>query len=63
MPRTLLVKNADVLVTVDAARQEIRNGGLFVSGNRIVVKDGRLTTAKLPRISETQNRLARALAG
>jgi 8-oxoguanine deaminase len=36
MPKTLLVKNADVLVTMDADRREIRNGGLFVEGNRIV---------------------------
>jgi 8-oxoguanine deaminase len=36
MPKTLLVRNADVLVTMDADRREIRNGGLFVEGNRIV---------------------------
>lgn len=36
MPKTLLVKNADVLVTMDAARREIRGGGLFIEGNRIV---------------------------
>ncbi len=35
MPRTLLVKNADVVVTMDASRREIRNGGLFVTDNRI----------------------------
>jgi 8-oxoguanine deaminase len=34
--RTLLVKNADVLVTMDGARREIRGGGLYVEGNRIV---------------------------
>jgi 8-oxoguanine deaminase len=33
---TLLVRNADVLVTMDDARREIRGGGLFVEGNRIV---------------------------
>ncbi|WP_322008793.1 8-oxoguanine deaminase [Paraburkholderia sp. J12] len=34
--RTLLVKHADVLVTMDGARREIRGGGLYVEGNRIV---------------------------
>jgi cytosine/adenosine deaminase-related metal-dependent hydrolase len=36
MVKTLLVKNADVLVTMDDARREIRGGGLYVDGNRIV---------------------------
>jgi 8-oxoguanine deaminase len=36
MARTLLLRNADVLVTMDDARREIRGGGLFVEGNRIV---------------------------
>ena len=36
MPKTLLLKNADVLVTMDAARREIRGGGLYVEDNRIV---------------------------
>src|SRR5271167_3908701 len=35
MPKTLLARNADVLVTMDADRREIRNGGLYVEGNRI----------------------------
>ncbi len=35
-PKTLLVKNAQVLVTMDETRREIRNGGLFIEGNRIV---------------------------
>ncbi len=34
-PRTLLVRNADVLVTMDGERREIRGGGLFAEGNRI----------------------------
>lgn len=33
---TLLVKHADMLVTMDGARREIRDGGLYVEGNRIV---------------------------
>jgi len=32
---TLLVRHADVLVTMDAGRREIRDGGLFIRGNRI----------------------------
>lgn len=34
--RTLLVRNADVLVTMDAGRREIAHGGLYVEDNRIV---------------------------
>lgn len=34
-PRTLLVRNADVLVTMDGGRREIRGGGLFAQGGRI----------------------------
>jgi 8-oxoguanine deaminase len=36
MPKTLLARNADVLVTMDADRREIRNGGLYIEENRIV---------------------------
>ena len=36
MPRTLLARNADVLVTMDADRREIRNGVLLIEDNRIV---------------------------
>ena len=35
---------------------------LSVINGRIVVKEGRLVTADLPKIIETQNRLARVLA-
>jgi len=35
-PRTLLARNADVLVTMDGARREIRGGGLYAEGNRLV---------------------------
>jgi cytosine/adenosine deaminase-related metal-dependent hydrolase len=34
--RTLLVKNAEILVTMDGRRREIRGGGLFCEANRIV---------------------------
>jgi len=34
--RTMLVKHATVLVTMDEARREIRDGGLYLEDNRIV---------------------------
>ncbi|AKJ68170.1 hydroxydechloroatrazine ethylaminohydrolase [Pandoraea thiooxydans] len=34
--KTLLIRNAESLVTMDAQRREIRQGGLFVENNRIV---------------------------
>jgi len=37
MPKTLLVKNAEVLVTMDAQRREIKGGGLYVEDNEIKV--------------------------
>lgn len=49
MPKTLLVKNADMVVTMDAARREIRNGGLFVSDHRIVAVG---PTADLPQTAD-----------
>ena len=49
MPKTLLVKNADVLVTMDAARREIRGGGLFVTDHRIVAVG---PTAELPQTAD-----------
>lgn len=36
MPKTLLIRNADVLVTMDERRREIRGGGLLAEGNRVV---------------------------
>ena len=36
MPRTLLARNAHVLVTMDADRREIRDGGLMIEDNRIM---------------------------
>ncbi|GAB6844023.1 cytosine/adenosine deaminase-related metal-dependent hydrolase [Methylorubrum rhodinum] len=33
---SLLLKNADVLVTMDEGRREIRGGGVYIEGNRIV---------------------------
>jgi cytosine/adenosine deaminase-related metal-dependent hydrolase len=49
MPKTLLVKNADVVVTMDPARREIRNGGLFVADHRIVAVG---PTAELPQTAD-----------
>ena len=34
-PKTLLVKNASILVTMDASRRELRDGGLFIRAGRI----------------------------
>jgi cytosine/adenosine deaminase-related metal-dependent hydrolase len=36
MARTLLLKNAEVLVTMDEERREIPGGGVYAEGNRIV---------------------------
>ncbi|WDY56087.1 8-oxoguanine deaminase [Pseudomonas sp. PSKL.D1] len=35
MPKTLLVKNAELLVTMDGERREIKRGGLFIEDNII----------------------------
>jgi cytosine/adenosine deaminase-related metal-dependent hydrolase len=44
-PRTLLIRNADVLVTMDGLRREIAGGGLYAEGNRIAAVG---TAAELP---------------
>ena len=36
MAKTLLVKNAELLVTMDGERREIKQGGLYIVGNQIV---------------------------
>jgi 8-oxoguanine deaminase len=46
---TLLVRNADVLVTMDGQRREIRGGGLFAQGNRIAAVGG---AAELPATAD-----------
>jgi cytosine/adenosine deaminase-related metal-dependent hydrolase len=46
---TLLVRNADVLVTMDGGRREIRGGGLFAEGNRITAVG---PTADLPQTAD-----------
>ncbi|MFK0310018.1 8-oxoguanine deaminase [Pseudomonas sp. NPDC090233] len=35
MPKTLLIKNAELLVTMDGERREIRRGGLYIEDNLI----------------------------
>ena len=50
MERTLLARHADVLVTMDDARREIRDGALFVRGNRIECVG---TTGDLPPTADT----------
>jgi 8-oxoguanine deaminase len=47
--RTLLVKHAHVLVTMDADRREIPDGGLFVRGGRIEAVD---STERLPATAD-----------
>ncbi|MGU3540751.1 8-oxoguanine deaminase [Methylobacterium sp. A54F] len=47
---TLLLKNADVLVTMDGARREIRGGGLYAEDNRIVAVG---TADELPDTADT----------
>jgi 8-oxoguanine deaminase len=46
---TLLVRNADVLVTMDKDRREIRGGGLFAEGNRIAAVG---KTSELPATAD-----------
>jgi cytosine/adenosine deaminase-related metal-dependent hydrolase len=47
--RTLLIRNAEVLVTMDAGRREIRGGGLYAVGNRIVAVGA---TTELPETAD-----------
>jgi 8-oxoguanine deaminase len=47
--RTLLIKNAEVLVTLDGRRREIRGGGLLAEGGRIVAVG---TAAELPAAAD-----------
>jgi cytosine/adenosine deaminase-related metal-dependent hydrolase len=49
MTRTLLLKNADILVTMDDERREIAGGGVYVEGNRIVQAG---PTASLPTAAD-----------
>ena len=49
MPKTLLVKNAAVLVTMDDQRRELRDAGLFTEDNRIVAVG---PTAELPATAD-----------
>ncbi|MEW6644866.1 MAG: 8-oxoguanine deaminase [Pseudomonadota bacterium] len=49
MPRTLLLKNADLLVTMDAARREIPGGGVYVADNAIVAVGA---SAELPQAAD-----------
>ncbi|NPD66234.1 8-oxoguanine deaminase [Lichenicola cladoniae] len=49
MTRTLLLRNATVLVTMDAERREIAGGGVFIEGNRILAVG---TTERLPATAD-----------
>ena len=46
---TLLIKNADVVLTMDAARREIRDGALYVRDN-VIENIG--TTDELPKTAD-----------
>jgi cytosine/adenosine deaminase-related metal-dependent hydrolase len=48
-PKTLLVKNAAVLVTMDDARRELRDAGLYIEDNRILAVG---PTATLPETAD-----------
>jgi len=48
-PKTLLVKNAAVLVTMDDARRELRDAGLYIEDNHIVAVG---PTATLPSTAD-----------
>lgn len=48
-PKTMLVKHADVLVTMDGARRELRDAGLFIEDNRIVAVG---PTSELPNSAD-----------
>ncbi len=50
MEKTLLIRNARVLVTMDDARREIEDGALFVRGNRIEQVG---SSAELPDTADT----------
>lgn len=49
MTKTLLIKNANVLVTMDAGRREIANGAVFIRDN-VIEQVG--TTAELPATAD-----------
>lgn len=48
-PKTILVKHADVLVTMDGARRELRDAGLWIEGNRIAAVG---PTSELPNTAD-----------
>ncbi len=48
-PKTLLVKNAAVLVTMDDARRELRDAGLYIEDNRIMAVG---PTETLPAVAD-----------
>lgn len=47
--RTMLLKNADVVVTMDAERREIRNGSVLIKGNTIIAVG---KAAELPQTAD-----------
>jgi cytosine/adenosine deaminase-related metal-dependent hydrolase len=49
MPRSLLLKNADLLVTMDPARREIPGGGVYCIGPEIIQVG---PTSALPEVAD-----------
>jgi 8-oxoguanine deaminase len=49
MTRTLLLKNADILVTMDKTRREIAGGGIYIEDNRITLVG---PSSELPAIAD-----------
>ena len=47
--RTMLLKNADVVITMDAERREIRNGSVLIKGNTIIAVG---KAAELPQTAD-----------
>ena len=49
MPKTLLIRNADILVTMDASRREIVGGAVLIEDNRIAAVGA---SAELPAVAD-----------
>src|SRR5258708_240879 len=59
--RTLLAKNAEVLVTMDSRRRELKNAGTVIDG-KVMVKDCEIVTMDIWPVVATHNRCAALLA-
>jgi cytosine/adenosine deaminase-related metal-dependent hydrolase len=58
LPTTLLLKNADVIVTMDAARTELKSGWIHISGGKIVaVGQGQAPAVHVEEVVDLTGRL------